>query len=97
MVSAGGFFAVFCVWSTAPVFAICFYVVFGSGIVAVSTCFFYYVGGVVSFIVAMTSAYVTLSGVYICVGIFPANDLYTGPVFVAIATYFAIRVRGPGA
>ena len=69
----------------------------GLGRVAVSTCFFYWLGGVGSFIVAMTSAYVTLAGVYICVGISPANDLYTGPVFVAIATYFAIRVRGPGA
>ena len=94
-VSAGGFFALFFVGSTAPVLAVSFWVVVGLGRVVVSTYFFYWVGGIPSFIVAITSAYVIFVGFFICSALFSDSYFYVSTVFAVIPTYFAIRVRGP--
>jgi hypothetical protein len=96
-VSAGGFLAFFCDGSIAPVLAVGFWAVMGLGRVAVSTFFVYWVGGIPSFIVAITSAYVIFVGLFICSALFSASSFYTCTAFVVFATYFAIRVRGPGA
>jgi hypothetical protein len=70
----------------------------GFGTVAVSTCFFYWVGGTFSFIVAITSAYVIFAGFYIFVAICLLARLFSaGAGLVISATDFAMCVRGPGA